>query len=613
MAYERLSEKKIIATNLTSFIKSQMLLITQARTRRNLEDEAQFNQAVLEDNLSLDQQLVWRKDQFKRVDVGDKAEKRRVRGEISTLKDLIEQKKFSDKYYDQVIKLNAGMQSIDATLNWLDDKLKNTTDLNIQKTIKDNISQLTTLRYTQRKTALESQTNFANKDKTPEVVQKQIERVNTERAKALKAGNEDYTALLDLQLQSLNKTASESQISRTLLDFSVATMTGQSATGLLNQFNTQIQNADVDGPVTIGGTKYDSAKQFWELKQSDYLNDRSANGFFPRYQSELKEKVNYKASRGILTNASLTDVKNYYDVLKDRPELADYADRIATDQQASLQSSADVRAANIINEFATNLDSKKALSDLAYLQDTFSVDQTLNYQKVVSSAAKEKQAQIDQILNTMGSLMKANPGISNQAALEQAISSGAGAVYSPQELATNKASDIITGMGEKATAQQFGQDSSGATVPNKPEFAKPDLKEGELVKLPNSNTVYKVENGKLRGFVGAWDEAKFKQATGQGFGSVKTVQNLSGIPQGDVIRPADIQTIPTPDSKYKEGELIKVANSSTVYKVENNKLRPFTGAWDEAKFKQATGQGFGSVKTVDSINGLATGKEIKYQ
>jgi len=613
MAYERLSEKKVIATNLTSFIQSQMLLITQSRLRRNLEDENQFNRAVLEDNLTLDQQLQWRKDQLKRVAVGDKEERRRVRGEISTLKDLIEQKEFSDKYYDQVVALNAGVQSIDTTLTWLENKLKNTTDLNIQKSIKDNISQLTTLRYTQRKAALESQTNFANNDKTVEVVNKQIERVNTERAKALKAGNEDYVALLDLQLQSLNKTATESQVSRTLLDFSVATMTGQSATGLLNQFNAQIDGADENEPLTIGGTRYDSARQFWELKRSEYLNDRSENGFFPRYQSELNEKVNYKSSRGILTNASLTDVKNYYEILKDRPELADYADRIATDQQSSLQSTADVRAANVINEFATKLDAKKALSDLAYLQDTFAVDQTLNYQKIVSSAAKEKEAQVDQILNTMASLMQANPGLSNQAALEQAISSGAGATFSPEELATKKASEIITEAGDKATAQQFGEESPAITVPKTPTFSSPDFKEGDLVKLPNSNTVYMVEGGKLRGFTGQWNEAQFKQYTGKGFAAVKTVQNISGVPQGNMIRTTDIQTPQANAARYNEGELIKVANSNTVYKVENNKLRPFTGAWNESQFKQVTGQGFGAVKTVDTIEGLEQGKEIKYQ
>ena len=554
MAYQKLSEKKIIATNLNSYIKSQLTLISQARLRNDLEDEASFHKAVLEDNLNLEQQLDWRRDQLKRVAFGDKTEKRRIRGEMSTLKDLIEQKKFQDEYYSQVLSLNEGMQSIDTTLNWLNNKLSKTTDLNIQKSIKGNITKLTTLRYNQRKAAIQSQTAFANNDKTPEIVETQITRINNERAKSLKAGNEDYTALLDLQLQSLQKTLSESTISKTLLNFSVATMAGQSAISLLDQFNSEIKESSENTPITIGGIHYDSAKQFWELKRAGYLNDRTANGFFPRYQGELKEQVNYKASKGVLTNGSLADVKSFYDKIKDRPELADYQDHIAQDQQSSLQDASNIRSANILNEFAFKQDAKKAISDLAVLQDTYSVDQSLNYQKVVNSAAHEKEGQINQILSAMSSLMKANPGMSNQEALQESISSGAGAQYSPEELATGKASDIITGMGEKAKKQQFTEKGSKMNISPTEEgktFASPQFKEGGLYKMPNDSAIYKYEGGSLRAFTGNWNEEQFKQATGKGFNSVETVKNISGVPQGDVI-PA----VENPIKKEQYGEKV---------------------------------------------------------
>ena len=610
MAYERLSEQKTIATNLGSFIDSQMNLISQARLRKNLEDESQFNRAVLEDNLTLDQQLEWRKNQLSKITKGDKDERRRIRDEISTLKDLKTQKEFQDAYYDKVIALNSGVSSIDSTLSWLNDRLSKTTDQNIKKSIKDNISQLTTLRYEQRKTALQTQTNYAVNDATPEIIEKQINRINSERANALGAGNEDYVALLDMQLQSLNKVSSESTINKTMLDFSVATMTGQSATQLLNQFNTQISQADEGSPITIGGTRYDSAKQFWDLKRADYLNDRTENGFFPRYQGELKEQVDYKSSRGILTNGSLTEVKNFYDTLKDRTELADYQERIATDQQSSLQTAADARAQGVLNEFATKLDAKKALSDLAYMQDTFSVDQPLNYQKIVSSAAQEKEAQVNQILSTMESLLKDNPGMSNQDALSQAVSAGAGATYSPEELATTKASDLITNAGEKSTAQQFGEGSPDITLPSDSAFKTPDIAEGELIKQGNSNTVYKMENGKLRALTGAWNEDLLKEYSGKGFSSVKTVENIAKIPQGPVIKTTDVQSTTVPTQQFKEGELVKVASSPTVYKYEGGKLRSFTGAWNEDQFKKYTGQGYGSVKTVESVDKYEQGKAI---
>lgn len=573
MAYERLSDKRIIATNLGSYIESQIDLITKTRLRRNLEDEAEFNRAVLEDNLTLEQQLDYRQDQNKRILPGDKDERRRIKGEIATLKNLIEQKKYNDEYLANVMDLNSGVQSIDRTINWLNDKLSVTTDSTIIKSIKENLATLYSNRYEAQKTAITRQTEFANNDKTETVVTAQIDRINTERAKALKAGNEDYVSLLDLQLQSLNKTATESKVQRTLLDYSISTMTGQSATSLLNQFNNQINNADANLKITIGGVTYDNAKQFWELKRSDYLNDRSENGFFPRYNTELTEKVDYKSSRGILTNESLVDVKSWYEVLKSRPELSPYLDRIGQDQQMSLQAAGDKRAGNVLNEFATKLDAKKAISDLAYLQDTYGIDQTLNYQKIVSSAAKEKEEQVNNILSTMASIMKANPGTTNQQALEQAVKAGAGATFSPEELATKKASEVITESGKKAEGQQFGESTPAITINPAAEgatFSKPELAEGDLVKMPNSDAVYKFEGGKLRTFSGKWDEAQFKAYTGgQGFGAVKTIPNISNLPQGEIIKTTDIpstqqgEQIPHPDmiKYYKPADIITVGQA----------------------------------------------------
>jgi len=588
MAYERLSDKKIIATNLGSFIESQIQLISKTRLRRNLDDEAQFNRAVLEDNLTLEQQLEYRQDQMKRVVVGDKDERRRIRGEISTLKDLIEQKAYNDEYLSQIMDLNSGVQSIDRTINWLNEKLANTTDSTIQKSIKENLASLMSNRYEAQKTAITRQTEFANNDKTEVVITKQIANINSERAKALKAGNEDYVALLDLQLQSLNKTNSESAVQRTLLNFSVATMSGQSATSLLNQFNAQIENASLDAPITIGGTTYDNAKQFWELKRGDYLNDRSENGFFSRYQTELNEKVDYKSSRGILTNDSLAEVKAWYEGLKDRPELAEYSDRIGQDQQTALQTTGDKRAVSVLNEFSTKLDAKKAISDLAYMQDAYGIDQTLNYQKVVSSAAKEKEDQVNNILSTMASVMKDSPGMTNQQALEIAVKSGAGATFSPEELATKKASDVINESGKKSTEQQFGEDTGLTVNPEKEgkSFATPQLKDGDLIKMANSNTIYKYEGGQLHGFTGNWDETQFKAYTGKGFAAVKTVSDISGLQQGSMIKTTEIPStaqgalVPHPDmlKYYNPQDIITVGQAKylkqNVKPIWGNKLSP---------------------------------------
>ena len=516
-------------------------------TRRNLEDESRFNAAVLEDNLTLDQQLEYRRDQLVRVG-RDRDEKRRVRDEIAGLRDRIEYKKFEDGYISEVMKLNEGVSSIENTINWINQRMARTTDQRIIKQMNTELSALKTRRYTEQQNMLTRQTDFATKNKTVSVLDTQIGRVNDARVKALTAGNDDYVALLDLQIQALNKARTESEISSSILAYSVSTATGQSALSMLNNLNKSIGDADSNTPINIGGKRYDSARQFWELQRSEYMNDRTQNGFFGRYSQELADKVEYRSTRGILTDESLGDVKNWYEHIKDRPEMADYQDQITQTQQKSMKSAADLRSASILNEFALKQDVNKSLMELAYIQDTYGVDQTLNNQKLQLEAAGETQTQINSILSTMSQLKQQYPGISTADAMNRAISEGAGAQVSPEELATGKSSEIIAGLGKKAEAQQFGEGGK-MTVSSEAAGQFPQFKEGGLYRKPGENTVYKYEGGKLRGLTGNWDESLLKQKTGKGYSAVEEVQNIAGVPMGEEIKAVDTKPPETGDEE----------------------------------------------------------------
>lgn len=560
MAFERISDRTTIASNLNSYIATSLSLISQYRQRRNLDDESRFSRAVLEDNLTLEQQLEYRQQQLKRVPRGDVVERRRVRDEVASLKNQIEQQKFSDAYLEKLTTLNAGMASVEKTIGWLKARLKNTTDLKIKTDINGYIKDLEDRRTQERRNVIESQTNYALNDKTDVVIDRQITRINSARKDALLAGNDDYVALLDLQLQSLNKTKTESAIARSITNMSVATMTGQSSLALLNALNSEIEKADAGSSITIGGVSYDSARAFWEGKRGEYLNDRSENGFFGRYKSELSEKVEYRSSKGVLNNDSLADAKEWYNYVKDRPELADYTDRITTEEQKSLVDTAKLRAASIINEFTNKLDARKAVNDLAYIQDTYGVDMTPYYQKVINDAAAEKTDQVRQILSTMSDIMTANPGLSRNDALKQAVASGAGASYSPQDLANKTATEVVTDMGGKAEEQQF-EEKDTLTVDKTKEggtYTPPEpFKEGEYYQQAGSKAIMKYEGGKLRTMIGNWDEDTFKRVTGKGFDGVNQVKNISGQPTGEVINATDYQTAAQLGEKVFSPELLK--------------------------------------------------------
>jgi len=545
MAFERLADRKVIASNLNAFIGSSLVLLQNQRVRQNAEKESKFYKAVMEDNLSIDDQIEYRMGQLDSVAKNDTDERIRIRKEVSNLKDRKEVQDFNDAYLSELMQFNSGSQSLDATISWLQDRLSRTTDINIKNNIKDQLTQLKSQQYTQRKAVLERQTQYATEDKSENVLSEQINRVSQERKTALLNGNDDYVSVLDLQLQTLKKSLTESKISKIATNMSVSTLTGQSALSLLNDFNKMVESGDAGTPITIGGVRYDNEQDFWNAKRGEYLNDRAANGFFSRYTAELKEKVDYKQSKNILKNTDMGDVNNWYETVKDRPELTGYEEKINQEQQKSLKYAAELKATETINQFATDLDAAKAVNTISYLQDNFGVNLTSSYQKVIQMASNEKESQIQQILGTMNQIMQNSPGITQEQALKQAVASGAGVVFSPEELATKKASDVITEAGDKAKEQQFGEDGTpDITVPQ--DKAKgfqlgADFSEGGLYKLPNSASVYQYENGKLRVFEGGWTGDTFNQATGKSFSDVQTVSDISGIEQGTSIKTTDFK------------------------------------------------------------------------
>lgn len=543
MAFDRLNQKSIVAANLDSFVSSSLTLLSNQRAEQNAVKESAFLNAVLEDDLTLDDQISYREDQVKTVPPNDAKERLRIRSQISNLKDLKQVETFNNEYLQQLTNFNSGNLSIDQTIKWLTDRRTRTTDTKIKNQINTQLNQLKAQRHTTRKNVVASQTTYAVNDKSEEVLGAQIKEVSGLRKEALLKSDDQFVATLDLQLQSLKKTLGEGRVTKALSNMSVSTLTGQSAVGMLNKFNSQVESADQGTPLTIGGTSYTSANEFWSGERSKYLNDRTANGFFGRYSTELKQQVDYKQSRKVLRNQDIAGVNNWYESIKDRPEMTGYEEKINQEQQRGLKYSTELKAVEAVNQFKTDLNAVKAVDTLSYLQETYGVNLTSAYQSVIQLASQEKESQIQQLLGTMGDIMKNSPGTSQQDALKQAVRSGAGVVFAPQELATNKASEIITDAGKKAASEEFGENGDkGITIPQaQKEVFTPgaDLKEGDFFKRADSPTVMKFENGKLRPFEGTWTEETFRKATGKSFSDVQALPEGGNIATGQGIKTTD--------------------------------------------------------------------------
>jgi len=544
---------------------------------RNMEDETRFQELVLENDLSLQDQLKYRQQQLKRVRAGNKEEKRKIREEIAFTKNLIQQEEYADAFRIQVDNLSSGMQSIDATLNWLTDRLAKTTDSANKTKIRNSISELKTAKYTQQQNTLSAQTKYAEEDQGEEVIGKQLEKLNLARVDAVTAGNEDYAAALDLQIQSLNKVKYESGIKRDMLNLSASTMNGQSSLALLNSLNDKIETADGSVPIMINGQRYESAKQFWEGTRTEYLSDRTANGFFGRYKSELSEKMVYKDTSGILTNNSLSDVTAWYDTIKDRPELIDYQERINTDEMAEKKTVATSITTTLMNQAEVTNDYSTVTNNIGYIQDKYGIDLSAEANIVKAKAAQIEMGREKSIEEAVYSYLQANPGATYAEAQAEAEKIGAADVYTPEEYATKGGEEIFKERADAAINETGGDKEVGSIIDPTKEgasFATPEVKEGDLIKIPGSTTVWQIKNGKKEEFVGDFTEDMFKAATGKGYNAVKEVPTVTAIPEGPAVNSTKYQA-PVVQQQARgeliaDPEMLKTFKSTDIIKEGNN-------------------------------------------
>lgn len=519
MAFTRLSDNQTVGSDLDTFVENVSKSLSRQIAIRNADDETRFNTLVLEQNLSLDGQLAYRKAQLSRVS-DDVDETARIKKEISTLTDRIEQKSFSDAYLDKLIGFENGSAGIDSVISFLNGRLSSTTDEGIKSQIKKSLADMEGQRFDLTKQVLDAQISYAKQDKTAPVLAEAITRVSEAKAQAALAGNDQLSTMYDLQLQSLTKAKAEADITQASKDFSVATMSGyQNSTGLLDSYNARIAGAADSGPVDVGGVHYDSPKQYWTYKRDSYVADESANGFFSRYADEQKTSLATKRSSNILTNEDVISAGKAVDALAARPELQTYTFKVNATRQDVVQTGADLRAATVQNRYAADLDVNRAFSDLAVLKSAGANVETVET-NILSSAAKLKETQVGNILSTAQELLKANPGMTPQQALDQAAKTGAAVVLSPQQLVSKTETQIAS---EQAAAAAAG------TVGTEPRTTAGATATKTETQTPPPPPIIAPQQQDLSAKYGIVGKTVYDKATGQAFQNEQQFFNAAGV------------------------------------------------------------------------------------
>lgn len=458
MAYKRLSDVKDIGGELDTFVDGQMKLFSRQLTIRNAEEEVKFNEAVLAGNITLEQQLQWRQDQLKRIGSTDPEERRRIRQEVASLKDQIENRKFSDQYLEKLTQFESGATSIDNVITWLSDQLATATDDRVKQDVQTALKEQKAKRYGIEKQIIENQTQYAINDKSDEVLSNALDRVRTERNKAQLSGDTLLVSLYDLQAQALEKAQTENGVQRSVTTFAVNTLTnGMNAVGLLDAYTNEIGKAPTSGNIQIGGSLFGSAAEFWRYKRGQYLTDSGADGFFGRYTTEQKTQLAILNGQRPVTVDDIKQVIGSYNSLKTREEFRGFDYQIDAAKFEAIQTGADYAANSVLNTFRRDFDLNKAVQQLNTIKGLgASLDDT--YTTLLEIGAQNKNQQISGILNVVQDILSKNPNVTAEAALNQAIASGAGTIISPEQAAGQSEKSIVDQQIAGAQGEKFTTD-----------------------------------------------------------------------------------------------------------------------------------------------------------
>lgn len=461
----RLSDNKLIGGDFGAFVDAQMNLFSRQLAIRNSEEEGRFNEQVLSGNLSLSDQLAWRQAQLKRIS-NDPTERKRIRSEIASLKDRVQQKQYQDDYMQKLSDFNSGIGNIDSVVNWLTTQAANTTDENLKQTIQQNLADAKAKQFDLQKQVIENHTQYAIADKTDTVINTQLDNVRSARAQAALSGNDQLVSVYDLQVQSLEKALTENSIAKSTTAFAVSTMTNHmNSTGLLDAYNGKVADASsTGGPINIGGSQFASENEYWKYQRGQYLTDTSSSGFFTRFTTEQTQNLGILNAKGTLTGADIQSTSKAYDSLASRTELQGFDQQIAGAKQDAIQSGTDLIANNILNSFYRTYDVNSAVSQLNQLK-TYggNVDTVLG--KVIDVGSQIKNQQVQQINQTASDIKANNPDTPISDAIDQASKQGAGTVLSPDQLVSGSATDIAKQGTTISQNQTGGNDTRTTTAP----------------------------------------------------------------------------------------------------------------------------------------------------
>lgn len=533
MAVER--QDRSFSLPLGDFVSRQQTVFQSSRTRARDFIVRDFSQRVIDEGLSYQDQkdfynslISKEKD---RVFV-DEDYIKDLKKNVTDLNKLIRAEKFTNEFNEKFDNLVSGQLSIGDHVSFLETELSGAIDADLKATIQTKLSEAKQAQYTSQKSIFDNQVTYALNDKTEDVLQGMITKAQKKKNEALLGGDNDWASAIDVQLLSLNKQLAQSRLQKQVSENIARSLADPNPVNTLAQLNQRLSEADTAVPVTVNGTTYDSARDFWDAEKSNYLG---SGQFFNELNQFWTNHINATQARSQASLVpELRTIKSNLETMLSNPDLVQYGQLSADTVDLIMRHGADLAGNNIVAQAKSDFNFSKAAKQLEELNSFSGIDMTTKYQDIIASVSQVNFQQAQTILDNASQYAQAaGRSAPTMEDLNLAIQATPNLIVSPTDLAERNPADIAKGVfndtiGKPAEdLNTSGTEVGGSTGQRR-------VVDGTFVKIPGSSTVYKAENGKLLELYGNFSEQDFKNLTGgKGFEVVQEIPTLEG---QDVVR-----------------------------------------------------------------------------
>lgn len=385
MAFNSSSQDAIkITADLGTLVANRITAVQAVRKREQALSESRFQQAVVEQGLTYEAQIEYRKKQIE--DEGKKIsqDKEYIASLQKSLADVRKLKKFRDireDYLASYESLKAGKTNLQQHQEFLTSQISSVTDEDMRKELREELTKVRTEIRQAEIDTVNNRIQIAQKDGTVFLLQNTINEVSKQKAFADLAGNEEESSAWEFSLVNLRQQLEQTKVVQAVHDIDLeVTRKGGTAIQKLERLNNEINFADSSTPIKIDGREYGSASEFWSQTRDKYLAG-AGSGVFENFFAEFNQQVQNKistASRintfGFVPLATLDAVKRDYETLAQKAEFQPYLETLNNSQIANLSYGVELSSKALVESSVATLQLNTGLAKLNDLQTRYGID-----------------------------------------------------------------------------------------------------------------------------------------------------------------------------------------------------------------------------------------------